>query len=469
MLRKLTSPKPNAQRGSGAKQSASKELASSSPAGQPVGSKRVDRDDHAPPSTSAATLASRSDDAKAAPATAELRLDLHALGLASSDAPPDAPTGDHSERRRTLARSPRVRKNLLDEASEATGASASTTASLPTKGGGLRGLRGSAAKPSRAPREAADAEGSTRGGTSRPTGPKHSGDNNDNGRDKADKVGDGKRVSSSTDADKTKQRVPDTAEAKTLDERDNDDDARSEAEGAQRDERGEATQPAKHSLSPLRRRQPPAVSADASPSRGDSTLLGGRRRLQLLREDLAPPAQPEVHVVGEITSGEGFGTGGGFACKYGVELGSAWHRIAGDQVGQTQVDYPAAAGADIVWGHPLDLHFATSSFHGWPTLLLQVWRVDTHMAMNVVGYGFVRLPFAAGEHELTASLWRPMGAAKDELAAALLGRTPELVSDAVVFSAAWADRCRLRTLATGKVRLRVGVLLRNFQSSNLQI
>lgn len=183
---------------------------------------------------------------------------------------------------------------------------------------------------------------------------------------------------------------------------------------------------------------------------------------------LPPANQPEVHIIGEITSAENFGTGG-FACKWGVEYGSLWHHIAGDQLGQTQIDYPSSSSQPIVWSHPIDLHFVTTSFSGWPKLLLQVWQTDTHMKTNVVGYGFMNLPFAPGEHHLTASLWRPMGSAKEELEAKLLGRTQELVSEDVVFNSAWADRCRLQTTATGKVHVQVGVILRNFHTSDLDM
>lgn len=181
---------------------------------------------------------------------------------------------------------------------------------------------------------------------------------------------------------------------------------------------------------------------------------------------LPPANQPEVHIIGEITNGESFGNGG-FACKWGVEYGSLWHHIAGDQLGQTQTDYPLSSSDPIVWSHPIDLHFATTSFSGWPKLLLQVWQTDTHMKTNVVGYGFMNLPFSPGEHRLTASLWRPMGSAKEELEAKLLGRTQELVSEDVVYNSAWADRCRLQTTVTGKVHVQVGIILRNFHMSEL--
>ncbi|KAF4317269.1 hypothetical protein BBO99_00008173 [Phytophthora kernoviae] len=183
--------------------------------------------------------------------------------------------------------------------------------------------------------------------------------------------------------------------------------------------------------------------------------------------DVPPAYQPEVHLVGEIISGQGFGTGWGFCCKWRVEYGSRWSHIAGDQSGQTQVDYPPSVpwgSSDVaVWSHPIDLHFATTAFQGWPKLQFQVYRVDSNMNHHAVGYGFVPVPFAAGQHELTVSLWRPLGTMKEELDVLLSGRTPELTNDDVLFNAAWSDRCRLRTISTGNLLVNIGVLLRNFQ------
>ncbi|KAF1315098.1 B9 domain-containing protein 2, partial [Globisporangium splendens] len=210
----------------------------------------------------------------------------------------------------------------------------------------------------------------------------------------------------------------------------------------------------KSSLSPLRRRK-----QDQDSRAGSSKEVPGSR---LKLRDLFPVHQPEVHIVGDITSGEGFGRGG-FACKWGIEYGSMWHHIAGDQLGQTQIDYPLSSTHPIIWSHPIDLHFAAASFQGWPKLLFQVWQIDTHMKSSVAGYGFIHLPFSPGEHHLSVALWRPIGSAKEELEARFLGHTPELVTDEVVFNSAWAERCRLQTIATGKVHLQVGILLRNFE------
>ncbi|ETL82696.1 hypothetical protein F441_17812 [Phytophthora nicotianae CJ01A1] len=226
----------------------------------------------------------------------------------------------------------------------------------------------------------------------------------------------------------------------------------------------------KNGLSPLRRHKPESDDTLPLPESPYNTY-----RLQQRREHLeVPPVyQPEVHLIGEIVSGHGFGVYGGLTCKWRVEYGSRWSLVAGDQSGQTQLDYPSTApwtsDPDVaVWSHPIDLHFATSAFQGWPKLLFQVWRADSSMKLHVVGYGFVPVPFAAGQHKLWVSLWRPLGTTMEELDVQLLGRTPELRSDDVLFNAAWSERCRLRTISTGRVLVHIGVLLRHFQADVIE-
>jgi B9 domain-containing protein 2 len=224
----------------------------------------------------------------------------------------------------------------------------------------------------------------------------------------------------------------------------------------------ETAAPVSGHLSPIRRRPP---------SRSDAATI----RPSAVANQLAPLSQPEMHLIGEIIGGGGFSSSGdGLICKWHVEYGSLWHHVAGHQLGQTQVAYPSpTAGFNqreddalaVVWTHPIDVHLAMSAFQGWPKLVLQVWRVDKHMSTRVAGYGFAAVPFAPGEHELRVRLWRPVaGSWVSELGARLTGNTPELVTDDVVFRSAVADRCRLETVATGSVSVRIGIMLRNLDS-----
>ena len=48
-----------------------------------------------------------------------------------------------------------------------------------------------------------------------------------------------------------------------------------------------------------------------------------------------------------------------------------WEVVEGASEGQTHCDYPDE-GTDVVWSHPVDLHFSTKSLVGWPKMWFQV-------------------------------------------------------------------------------------------------
>jgi B9 domain-containing protein 2 len=158
---------------------------------------------------------------------------------------------------------------------------------------------------------------------------------------------------------------------------------------------------------------------------------------------------PELHIIGDIASASGFG-GGSFTCKWTLDLGAAWVHISGDQSGQTHMD-SASSGKPVVWSHPLDVHLATNSIQGVPRLQFQVWKVDRDGRAYLAGYGFSHLPCRGGYHEISVPTWRPMGTTIQEITAYFLGPTPQLSTDELIFNKAWAERCHLKTMSSGKV------------------
>ena len=223
--------------------------------------------------------------------------------------------------------------------------------------------------------------------------------------------------------------------------------------------------------------------------------------------------QPELHLLGEICGGSGFGAGVGVACKWALEAGERWELLEGFAGGQTQVD-AGESGDTVVWSHPLDAHFLAGALQvrggggagergaallrrgrgararatwppapfshacpalahhttqqqrhapaaqGWPRLLFQAWSLDDLGRLQVAGYGFVHVPSAPGLHELSVPLWRPLGTPAQELEAYFLGGSDTLLtSTAVLFSAA-SERYRLVTAPSGTVHVRVEVLQR---------
>ena len=65
------------------------------------------------------------------------------------------------------------------------------------------------------------------------------------------------------------------------------------------------------------------------------------------------------------------------------------------------------------------------------------------------------------------SIWRPHGTQEQELGAYFLGRVPALNSHEVLYESAWKERCKLVTVATGKVYVEVFVLNRFFSKHSI--
>lgn len=84
----------------------------------------------------------------------------------------------------------------------------------------------------------------------------------------------------------------------------------------------------------------------------------------------------EVHIIGQVVGASNFNTKDLF-CYWKVIVGSKWTFIAGDREGQTQVDLPGEDGL-IVWGHPIDLHYSTSTCVGWPKIFFKVYCRDKY-------------------------------------------------------------------------------------------
>ena len=187
---------------------------------------------------------------------------------------------------------------------------------------------------------------------------------------------------------------------------------------------------------------------------------------------------PEVIFTGELVHGEGFrGTQLGVACSWHFVWDDPWTLLEvtyhnncnswivrqGNFRGQTQL--AASTDCNAPWNHPLDIHFAARSPLGWPKLVMQVQELDevcnnTPEMLEPYSYTLARMfsrrglwVLSSSSHTgLTVCCWRPTGSVRDEISAYFLGNTSKLTSyDIISAKAAWANRCRLVTIPTGKV------------------
>lgn len=167
----------------------------------------------------------------------------------------------------------------------------------------------------------------------------------------------------------------------------------------------------------------------------------------------------ELHIVGQLVEASGFDTSPNVFCKWSIEAGKDWERIEGLAQGQTQVDYPAD-GEVAVWQHPIDVHYSTRAAQGWPKLVIEVWHMDMYGRADLSGYGMCYIPTTAGTHSLSIATWRPIGTLRQQFSAFFLGGYPQLKHKQLVGDA--RDRYRLTTVASGEVRVELGIVLKDF-------
>lgn len=81
----------------------------------------------------------------------------------------------------------------------------------------------------------------------------------------------------------------------------------------------------------------------------------------------------------------------------------------------------------VVWNHPIDVSFTTTSVETWPHAYFEIWSQDELGRNALAGYAQLALPSTPGRHDnLEAVVWRPRGSWVDWLRAAFLGGGPQL-------------------------------------------
>jgi len=163
------------------------------------------------------------------------------------------------------------------------------------------------------------------------------------------------------------------------------------------------------------------------------------------------------------------GRSGNAFAGWEVKRGKEWKCVGGRERGQTQVDYPES-GDSVIWNHPIDLHFYTSSLVGWPQIVFEVGCLDFYGGKHLVGYGFCYLPTSSGVHSLDVPIWKPTGTPLEELAHFHLGGGPALVDTELIHQVnkAKEDRCHLFTQSMGSIQLHLEVTMRNFHLHKIQ-
>eukprot|EP00400_MALV-I_sp_L67-5_P000985 gene985-1103_t len=190
----------------------------------------------------------------------------------------------------------------------------------------------------------------------------------------------------------------------------------------------------------------------------------------------------EVHFIGQIDTGEGFGTDQGLFVVAHVEssrTGSGendgfWSlaeslRQNADAVttdpsatGSTQTQTCVPDEDDIcVWAHPIDLHYVTSTIASWPRMRLSVYTQDQFGRVDIKSYATMAMPSSPGHHEMKVRTWSVVGSPREELVSLYGGGSP-MLSDVAVVDKLCHQRHLVATKSSGYVNVSIDVITREF-------
>ena len=181
---------------------------------------------------------------------------------------------------------------------------------------------------------------------------------------------------------------------------------------------------------------------------------------------------PEVHIVGELVGATDFAYSNLF-CKFELHAGAgvsnpagAWTRLDGVASGQTQQSLAEGFNKEfVVWNHPIDVHYSTTTLGGWPVIVVQVWHEDSYGRLELSGYGVTHVPSEVGEHVIECVLWRPQGSFSEKVVNFFMGTTSHLEHRELVSTS--EDRWDLFTETAGSVHFKLDVMTRGFRNKGV--
>jgi B9 domain-containing protein 2 len=188
-------------------------------------------------------------------------------------------------------------------------------------------------------------------------------------------------------------------------------------------------------------------------------------------------AEVEIFILGEVSHGEGFkaiSRSRGILCEISALVDgsqeSQWQPLSKQTVSMTcfagankfeTTQETMSSGGQVVWNHPIDLHYATSSIAEWPRLRFRVLAVEAQGRSVPIAYGTAVVPSTPGEFKLQVQTWRLAGSFWQEMTGALPLGIPEI---AALDTRASALRAGLSTVASGVIHIQGEVILRKFST-----
>jgi B9 domain-containing protein 2 len=163
----------------------------------------------------------------------------------------------------------------------------------------------------------------------------------------------------------------------------------------------------------------------------------------------------EAYFIGRLIGSSGFQAS--TFCRWWITTTQNWTLMNGKNDGQTQVDAAADPGQPNIWSHPIDVQYEFEGTQGWPKITFEVWEQDSLGRSALGGYGFALLPMSPGKHDMSVTLWKPVGSRVQALTATYIGAPPHLQSRELVHSP--TSRSQLTAETSGSVHMQIFVAI----------
>mmetsp|Transcript_20973 Transcript_20973/g.41119 ORF Transcript_20973/g.41119 Transcript_20973/m.41119 type:complete len:257 (+) Transcript_20973:198-968(+) len=154
--------------------------------------------------------------------------------------------------------------------------------------------------------------------------------------------------------------------------------------------------------------------------------------------------------------------------KYDFTYGKHWEIIQGVDKGISQiankVEGPDTA---VVWNFPIEILFKSLNAHGWPRLVVSVFKIDGLGRDIARGYGSVHIPTRPGTYTRKVRLFRPVCKSYlQQFLAWVRGLQPEFYDSRFVSKSEGREATRVESV--GEVTIRLNVITRGMQSQGYE-
>ncbi|XP_019868072.1 B9 domain-containing protein 1 [Aethina tumida] len=149
--------------------------------------------------------------------------------------------------------------------------------------------------------------------------------------------------------------------------------------------------------------------------------------------------------------------GSSWHCRYEFVTGPDWKIIGGNEAGVTQIANIVNNGDKIVLNFPIDIQFKSTNPHGWPQLVLSVYR-----GIQLEGYGRAHIPLKPGHYNMEICLSKPQASSLLGYIGSFFGYQPELLQPKMLATTAGNNLIRMES--NGSVLLSINLISQGLQT-----